>query len=38
MDWFKNSSTAQNAVETDANQLALFSDMAIDANQLELFS
>jgi hypothetical protein len=38
MDWFKNSSTAQNAVEIDTDQLALFSGAAVDANQLELFA
>lgn len=34
----ENISTDQNAVETDANQLALFSGARIDVNQLELFS
>ena len=31
-------STDQTTVETDANQLALFSGARIDANQLELFA
>lgn len=38
MDWFKNSSTTQNVVEIDTDQLALFSGAAVDANQLELFN